>query len=61
MNRKWAARAERVQAVGAMRMHDGREAVPFPGILTARQAAERLGVSTRTIQRYKRELRERAA
>jgi len=50
-------RADRIAELATMRLnttHDGYA----PNGLTAQQAAWRLGVSARTIQRYKRALRE---
>ena len=51
-------RQERMQRLAAMRLHDGPEPegrLPY-GVLTARQAAEQLGVTRRTVERYKAEL-----
>lgn len=53
-------RQERMQLLAGMRLHDGPEHVVPHGVLTARQAAEALGVSERTIERYKAELAGRA-
>lgn len=47
-------RQERMQVVAGLRMLDGPD--PRPGFTTAREAAERLGVTPRTIERYKRDL-----
>lgn len=52
-------RTERMETLASMRLHDGDDPVPPPGCVTARQAAEQLGVSTRTIQRYKHDLARR--
>jgi ParB family chromosome partitioning protein len=49
-------RQERMAAAAELRLHDSGDAVPPPGVLTAAMAAERLGVSPRTIARYKHDL-----
>lgn len=50
-------RQERMQMLAALPpVHSGSEPVPPPGYITVAQAAEQLGVSVRTIERYKREL-----
>lgn len=49
-------RRERLERLAAMRLHDSPGPVPPPGVITNAQAAEILGVSERTIERYKREL-----
>jgi len=57
-------RQERLELIASLRLHDGSGGpVPPAGFVTAREAAERLGVTVRTIERYKRDLRkgERAA
>lgn len=54
-------RRERLELFAELRLHDGSEPVPPPGCVTARQAAELLGVTVRTIERYKRELTGRRA
>lgn len=54
------ARQERLQVVASLRMHHGSDAKP-PGHVTAAQAAEQLGVTKRTIERYKRDLAEVSA
>jgi len=51
------ARAERIAALAQMRQNTTHDAYAPNGI-TAQQAAWRLGVSPRTIQRYRRALRE---
>lgn len=53
-------RGERMEMLASMRLHDSDDSVAPAGYVTARQAAERLGVSTRTIERYKRDLRRTA-
>lgn len=50
------ARQERIQAVAAMRMVPAGVSVPMPGFTTAAQAAQELGVTPRTIERYKAEM-----
>lgn len=52
------AARERLSQVAAMRLHAGSATTPLPGYITAQQAAERLGVSVRTIQRDKQRIRE---
>ena len=52
-------REERLARLADMRMHTGNEAVPY-GYVTAREAARRFGVSMKTIERDKAELRRRA-
>jgi predicted DNA-binding protein (UPF0251 family) len=50
--------AERLALLAAMRLHDiPGDNVAGPGAITAAEAAERLGVSTQTINRYKKRLR----
>lgn len=49
------ARQERIQVIAGLRMHHGPDP-SSPGHVTAREAAERLGVTPRTIERYKRDL-----
>lgn len=50
-------RQERMQMLASLPpVHSGSEPVPPPGYITVAQAAEQLGVSVRTIERYKREL-----
>lgn len=50
-------KADRLAELAALPpLHDGPENVPPPGYITAAQAAERLGVSRRTIERYKRDM-----
>ena len=44
--------------LGGIPQHDSHEAEPAPGAVTARQMAERLGVSVRTVTRYRAALRE---
>jgi hypothetical protein len=51
------ARQERIELVAAMRLWPGPESVPLPGYVTSRQAAERLGVTRRTVERYRAVLR----
>lgn len=48
-----AAARERVAELSQMRLHDSSGAAAVSGTVTAAQAAERLGVTERTIQRYK--------
>jgi hypothetical protein len=51
-------RQERIRLLAELRLHDGDGGpVPAAGFVTAREAAERLGVTVRTIERYKRHLR----
>ena len=52
-------RAERMQALAELNLWHGPGPVPPPGYITARQAAEQLGVDVRTVERYKRELERR--
>ena len=55
-------RQERMEALTSLPpVHDGPEPAPPPGRITAAQAAGLLGVSTRTVERYKRELARRAS
>jgi hypothetical protein len=49
-------RAERMAALAELPLWHGYGPVPPPGYITARQAAEQLGVDVRTVERYKREL-----
>jgi hypothetical protein len=51
------ARLERIELVAQMRLWPGPDSVPLPGYITSRQAAERIGVSRRTIERYRATLR----
>jgi hypothetical protein len=51
------ARLERVALLAAMRLWPGPGDVPLPGYVTSRQAAERLGVSRRTVERYRAQCR----
>ena len=51
------ARAERVALVAAMRLWPGPESVPLPGYVTSAQAAQRIGVCQRTVERYRAVLR----
>jgi hypothetical protein len=44
--------------IGGIPQHDSHEAEPPSGALTARQMAERIGVSERTVTRYRAALRE---
>lgn len=53
---RFSVRDERLQMLASMRLHDGNDQPP-PGILTSAQAAEQLGVTKRTIERYKADLR----
>lgn len=53
-------RRERLAILASMRLNDTSDGVPPPGALTAQEAAKRLGVNKRTIERYKRDLREMA-
>lgn len=46
-------RQERMAGLAGMRLWDGPEAVPPPGYVTAAQAAATLGISPRTVFRYK--------
>jgi len=50
-----SVREERLRVVAALPMHHGSDPAP-PAHVTAAQAADRLGVSARTIERYKRDL-----
>jgi hypothetical protein len=50
------ARQERIEILASMRLHHGYDQPP-PGYLTSRQAAWRLGVSPRTVERYRAELK----
>jgi hypothetical protein len=52
------ARQERIELVAQMRLWPGPDTVPLPGYLTSRQAAERIGVTKRTVERYRAVLRE---
>jgi hypothetical protein len=54
-------RRERMELLTELRLHTGPEVLPPPGCITAQQAADLLGVTVRTIERYKRELAGRAA
>jgi hypothetical protein len=49
-------RRERLERLAGMRLHDSSHPEPSPGAVTNAQAAEQLGVSERTVERYKREL-----
>jgi hypothetical protein len=49
-------RWERLRQLSQWRVHDGPEPVPPPGKITAREAAERLGVTRRTLEHYKHDL-----
>jgi ParB family chromosome partitioning protein len=55
------ARQERVQLLAAMPVHTGRAGAVPPGFISARQAADELGVDVRTVERYKHELAEATA
>lgn len=55
-----AAAAERRAELAGWRQHATSADTPLPGYLTARQAAQRLGVSRRTIVRYRARLRQEA-
>jgi ParB family transcriptional regulator, chromosome partitioning protein len=50
------AREERIEFLSGMRLHTGNGRSVPPGEVTAREAAERLGVTPRTVERYKSEL-----
>ena len=52
-------RQERIEALASLPLWHGRGPIPPPGYITARQAAEQLGVSVRTVERYKRDLARR--
>jgi hypothetical protein len=52
--------AERLAALAAMNLHTGFESVPPPGYITAGEAARRLGVHVRTVERYVKRIREAA-
>lgn len=54
-------RRERMERLAQMRLHDSPAPVPPPGVITNAQAAEQLGVSERTVLRYRRELTRRAS
>lgn len=56
-----AAQRERLDALSTMRLHDSSDPVPAPGVVTAAEAAERLGVTPRTVERYKSQLRSQVA
>jgi len=50
---------DRLSALAELTLHNVRgDTRARPGALTAAQAAQRLGVSVRTVERYKRQLRE---
>jgi ParB family chromosome partitioning protein len=49
-------RQERMEVLAGMRLLDGPDPGARPGTVTARQAAEQLGVTMRTVERYKRDL-----
>lgn len=50
-------RSERIELLAQMRLWPGPECVPLPGYVTSRQAAERIGVTRRTVERYRAVLR----
>jgi len=52
-------RQERMEMLASLRLWHGDATEPPPGYVTTRQAAEQLGVTPRTIERYKRELTDR--
>jgi ParB family chromosome partitioning protein len=54
-------RQERIEILAELRMLDGPDPAAAPGTVTARQAAELLGVTPRTVERYKRDLAEAGA
>ncbi len=49
-------RQERIEQLAEMRLYDGNGRPDTPDIVTAAEAAERLGVTPRTVERYKRDL-----
>lgn len=51
---------ELIEELATMRLWN-QATIPLPGFVTSQQAADRLGVSKRTIQRYRKRLREAAA
>jgi hypothetical protein len=54
-------RQERMEALAQMPLWTGASHEVPPGYVTAAQAAEQLGVSTRTVERYKRDMAARRA
>ena len=52
------SRQERISLLAQMRLWPGPDNVPLPGYLTSRQAAERIGVTRRTVERYRAVLRQ---
>ena len=54
------SRLERITLLAQMRLWPGPDNVPLPGYVTSRQAAQRLGVTRRTIERYRAVLRASA-
>lgn len=50
--------AERLALLATMRLQTTSSAYPEPGVVTHREAAERLGVHVRTIERYVKRLQE---
>ena len=54
-------RRERMEALAEMRVHDTTDPEPPAGTVTVGRAAELLGVSERTVLRYRRELERRAS
>jgi hypothetical protein len=59
-DRGLSRRRERMEMLDGLRFAADGEHHPPAGVVTARQAAEMLGVSERTIERYKRDLRRSA-
>ena len=57
---RFTVRQERMQLLSSMRLHTGSDPCP-PGHVTAREAAEQLGVDVRTVERYKQDLRSAAS
>jgi hypothetical protein len=58
VSRHTEARRERIELLAAMRLWPGPESVPLPGYVTSAQAAERIGVTRRTVERYRAVLRD---
>lgn len=56
-----SAREERMRVIADLPMHRSSDPIPSAGHVAARDAAERLGVTKRTIERYKADLAKAAA
>jgi hypothetical protein len=52
------SRLERIELLAQMRLWPGPESVPLPGYVTSREAAQRIGVTRRTVERYRAVLRQ---